>query len=91
MKKCTGNYYGVKFVNDVYEPTKDDVTYLLKNFKHKYCVGDYVLYRESHRKTNSGVIKDLAYSSEKNGGGTIKVYKLNGKWIGEGCIKGMME
>lgn len=91
MNKYTGYYCGVKFVNDVYEPTKDSVDHLLKHFKHKYGVGDYVRFREPHKRTDAGIIKDLAYSSEKNGGGTIKVYKINGKWIGEGCIKGIME
>lgn len=85
----TGKYLGVKFVNHAYDPTESTVIHLLQNFKHKWMIGDYVKFREKHKRTDADTIKEIAYSTERHGGGTIKVYKLRGKWIGESCIKGL--
>ena len=88
--KYTGEFFGAKFVNHVYEPTESTTAHLLQNFKHKYSTGDYVRFRQPHKRTDADTVKECAYSTEKNGGGTIKVYKLRSKWISEGCIKDMM-
>lgn len=87
-EKYTGTYFGVNFYMHVFEPTKDAVDHLLHNFKHKYKVNDYVIFRIPHRKTEKGKITNIAYSTEKNGGGTIKVYKINNKLVCEDYIKG---
>jgi hypothetical protein len=89
--KYTGTYFGAEFINHVYPPTQKTTEHLLNNFKHKYSVGDWVRFREPHKRTDDGTIKEIAYSSEKNGGGTIKVYKLRDKWIYEGYIKGIIK
>ena len=87
----TGIYFGAKFVNHVYEPTESTTAHLLDKFIHKWSVGQYVRFREPHKRTDADTIKEIAYSSEKGGGGTIKVYKLRNKWIGESCIKALMQ
>ena len=87
----TGIYFGAKFVNYVYEPTGPTTAHLFDNFRHKWSVGQYVRFRESHKRTDAGTIQEVAYSSEKNGGGTIKIYKLRKKWICESLIKALME
>lgn len=87
----TETYFGAKFVNHVYEPTETATAHLLAEFKHKWSVGQYVIFRERHKRTDAGTIKEIAYSSERNGGGTIKVYKLRNKWIEESCIKALMQ
>lgn len=87
----TGTYFGVKFVNHVYEPTETATAHLLAEFKHKWSVGQYVRFRERHKRTDADIIKGIAYSTERCGGGTIKVYKLKNKWIEESCIKALMQ
>jgi hypothetical protein len=87
----TGTYFGAKFVNHVYEPTETATAHLLVEFKHKWSVGQYVRFRERHKRTDADTIKEIAYSTEKCGGGTIKVYKLRNKWVGESCIKALMQ
>ena len=87
----TGTYFGAKFVNHIYEPTQTATALLLTEFKHKWSVGQYVRFRKRHKRTDADTIKEIAYSSERGGGGTIKVYKLRNKWIGESCIKALMK
>ena len=83
----TGIYFGVKYFMHTYKPTEELTKHLITEFAHNFSVDDYVAYREPHKRTESGTINEVAYSTEKNGVGTIKVYKLNGEWISEGCIK----
>ena len=86
-KKCTD----VEYVGYIYEITEEMTAYYLGNFAHKWSVGENVTYRQLHKKTTSGVITRRAYSTEKHGGGTIKIYMINGIWIGERRIKGMIK
>ena len=91
----TGIYFGENFINHVYEPTKD-ITLSFKNtFPFKYKEGMNVRCRKPHRKSLFGEITEKAYTSEgkfggRLGGGTLKVYKINGKWYYESQIKEVM-
>lgn len=86
----TGIYFGVNYVNHIYEPTETITAHLLANFNHIWGIGKFVRFREKHKRTDVDTIKEIAYSSEKCGGGTIKVYKLRNKWIGESRIMALM-
>lgn len=89
--RYSGVYFGVNYFNHVYEPTFDVTKLLLIEFKHKYINGIGVSYREKHKKTKVGFIDIAAYSTEKNGGGTIKVYLINNRWIEENRIKAVLQ
>lgn len=88
----TGTYFGVEFINHVYEPTEEGTTNLNDNFKFKWIVGNNVICRKSHRKSKGGIIDKRAYSSEgfcggQSGGGTVKVYLIGKIWYYESEIK----
>lgn len=85
--RYSGVYFGANYFNHVYEPTEETTRHLTCNFKHMFLPNNNVLYRLPHKITQSGKIDFVAYSTEKNGGGTIKVYKINNRWIGENAIK----
>ncbi len=87
MKKYTGFFFGVRFIDHLYEPEKKGTEALAKRFPFEYSVGDFVKFRKPHRKTMKGRIESFAYSTEKNGGATIKVYKIGNNWIDESYIK----
>jgi len=86
----TGTYFNVDYVNHTYMPTAEATAHFLENFKHKWNVNDVVRFRKKHKTTSYGIIQKKAYSTAKNSGGTIKVYMINFKWIGEECIKGLI-
>ena len=85
--KNAETYFGVEYVGYIYDTTEEMTEYYLVNFAHKWNIGDNVIYRQKHRNTTSGVITRRAYSTEERGGGTIKIYLINNKWIGEHCIR----
>ena len=85
--RYSGNYFGAEYFNHVYEPTEDCTKHLLSEFKHKWSLDDWVMFREKHKATEYGIISQIAYSTERNGGETVKVYKLKGRWIDESRIK----
>ena len=92
----TGKYYGENFINHAYEPVKDITLSLVYRFPFKYEEGLTVRCRKPRKKSLIGEITDKAYSSQgqfggKYGGGTVKVYKINGKWYYEGEIKEVVE
>lgn len=87
----TGTYFGANYLAHHFEPTPFATNILLQSFAHKYKVGDYVQYRQPHRLTKQGKIEYVAYSSEKNRGGTIKVYRINNQLVEESRIKKIIQ
>ncbi len=86
----TGIYYGVMYVNHIYKPTEDITKLLLRDFKHKWNIGQSVKFRKPHRRTDINIIKNIGYSTERFGGGTIKVYSLGNEWLEESLIKSIV-